>query len=53
MVAAIPAPYFLGWALAVFGGLVALLKWKLRRSFAARRVSRGLRVYATNRQVAS
>jgi hypothetical protein len=52
MDAAIPAPYYLG-ALAVFGGLAALLKWKLRRSFAARRVSRGLRVYATNRQAVS
>jgi hypothetical protein len=53
MVAAIPTPYFFGWALAFFFGLAALLKWKLRRTFAARRVKRGLRVYATNHQAVS
>lgn len=53
MDAAIPTPYYLGWALALFFGLAALLKWKLRRSVVARRVNRGLRTYTASRQVAS
>ena len=40
-------------SLVVVCAVAALLKWKLRRTFAARRVSRGLRVYAEGRQVAS
>jgi hypothetical protein len=50
---AIPAAYLMAWALAAFFGLAALLKWKVRRAFVARRVNRGLRVYATNRQAVS
>jgi hypothetical protein len=52
MDAAMHSPYYLGSAVALFS-VAALLKWKLRRTFAARRVNRGLRVYATNRQVVS
>jgi hypothetical protein len=44
---AIPTPYVVGCATAVFCGLAAVLKWKIRRAFAARRVNRGLKVYAT------
>ncbi len=50
---AIPTPYLFGWALALFSGLAALLKWRLRRVFVARRVNRGLRTYATSNQVVS
>jgi len=46
MEAAIPTPYYvIGWAIALFFGLAALLKWCYRRNAAARRVSRGLRIY--------
>jgi hypothetical protein len=53
MDAAISNTYYFGWALAVFSGLAALLKWKLRRTFAARRVSRGLRAYTASHEVVS
>jgi hypothetical protein len=53
MDAPIPTPFYFGWALAMFGGLAALLRWKVRRAFVTRRVNRGLRVYTTNHQVAS
>jgi hypothetical protein len=49
----IPIPYLLLWALALFCGLAALLKWKFRRSVVARRVNRGLRVYTANREAVS
>ena len=47
MEAAIHSPSFFGWAIAVFFGLAALLKWKYRRFEAVRRVNRGLRLYAS------
>jgi hypothetical protein len=53
MDASIPTPYLLTWALAVFCGLAALLKWKLRRAVVDRRVNRGLRLYTANREAVS
>ena len=50
---AIPTPYYFEWALALFFGLAALLKWKLRRDEIHRRVNRGLRAYTSNREVVS
>jgi hypothetical protein len=47
----IPAPLYIGWAVAFYFALAALLKWKHRRMQAERRVSRGLRAYATTRGV--
>ena len=45
MDAAIPTPYAIGWAFALFFALAALLKAEYRRSTAARKVKRGLRNY--------
>jgi hypothetical protein len=48
--AAMTEPLYLGWALAVYFALVALLKWKYRRTEAERRVNRGLRTYTAARR---
>ncbi len=41
----IPAPFFFGWAIALYFALASLLRWKYRRTKAERRISRGLRTY--------
>jgi hypothetical protein len=46
----IPEPVYIGWALALYFALVALLKWKYRRSEVERRINRGLRVYTTSHE---
>jgi hypothetical protein len=48
--AMISEPIYLGWALALYFALAALLKWKYRRTEAERRINRGLRTYTTARQ---
>ena len=51
--AMIPAPLFIGWAIALYCALVALLKWKYRRYMAQQRITKGLRAYtATGHQMA-
>jgi hypothetical protein len=52
MHAVIHSPCYLASVLALFS-VGALMKWKVRRAFAARRVNRGLRVYASNQPVVS
>jgi hypothetical protein len=46
-----PLPDNLLRAFALFAALVALLKWKLRRLRAERRINRGLRAYTTGQTV--
>jgi hypothetical protein len=53
MNAVISEPFYLGWAVALFSSLAALLKWRYRREYAARRVSKGLRAYTGGPQAIS
>ena len=46
----IPTPLYIGWAVALYLALAALLKWKYRRTRSERRISRGLRVYTAGSQ---
>jgi hypothetical protein len=48
--AMISEPLYLGFALALYFALAALLKWKHRRTKAERRINRGLRAYTTGGQ---